>query len=56
MDNTTGFMKNLEESGVMRVSEGAGVFKMVWNNLFLDSRSAFPNSYKTSDLVKGIRA
>ena len=56
MADTTGFMNNLEESGVIRVSEGIGVFKMVWNNLFLDSRSTFPNTCKTFDSVKGIRA
>ena len=56
MVDMTEFMNNSEESGVIRVSKGTRVFKMVWNNLFLDSRSDFPNTCKTYDLVKGIRA
>ena len=56
MANMTGFMNNSEESGVIRVSEGTGVFKMVWNNLFLDSMSDFLNTCRTSDLVKGVKA
>ena len=50
------FMNNLEESGVIRVSEGTRVFKMVWNNFFLDSMSTFPNTCKTSDSVNKVRA
>ena len=49
-------MNNLEESGVIRVFEGTRVFKMDWNNLLLDSRLDFLNTYRTYDSVKGIRA